>query len=252
MPQEPDSPSRRHPPTDQAVFTTTHWSVVLAAGQTSAPGAGEALETLCRIYWRPLYVFVRRQGHPPHDAQDLTQEFFARFLAKNYLGQVGPDKGRFRSFLLASLKHFLANEWDRAKTRKRGGEITFIPWDDAEVERQYHLQAPPELPAEKVYDRQWTLTLLDQVFDRLREEYAAAGKSQLFDAVQAHLSGAQNAPAYAQVAGQLQMSEGAVKVAVHRLRRRYGELLRAEIAQTLADPGELEDEMRFLFAELRR
>src|SRR5439155_21609356 len=148
-------------------FTTTHWSVVLAAGRSVSPQASEALEKLCRTYWYPLYAYARREGHTVHDAQDLTQEFFARFLAKDYLNQVEREKGRFRSFLLASLKHFLANERDRSNTLKRGGGCAFISWDDVEREGRVEVQAPQEWTAERVYERQWALTLIDQVFTRL-------------------------------------------------------------------------------------
>ena len=251
VPPEPDKPSDSSPRTSPAVFATTHWSVVLAAGHSSVAGAPEALEKLCRNYWYPLYAFVLRQGHDVPDAQDLTQAFFARFLEKNYLGQVTREKGRFRTFLLASLQHFLANEWDRAHAVKRGGHYTFVPWDDADAENQVSLEWASGLSAEAVYERQWALTLLDQVFARLREECVCADKAQLFEVLRVYLSGEKGAASYAEAAGQLNMSQGAVQVAVHRLRRRYGELLRAEIAHTVSRPGEIDEEIRHLFAALR-
>jgi len=235
----------------RAWFATTHWTVVLAAGRCDSTRAAQALEELCRTYWYPLYAYVRRQGRSPHDAQDLTQEFFARFLAKNYLTEVSRDKGRFRSFLLAALKHFLANEWDKAKTVKRGGSISFIPWDEAEVENRYQVEPTPELGADQLYERQWALTLIDRVFGRLGEECITAGKGELFEKLRIYLSGEKSAASYAVAAEQLQMTAGAVQVAVHRLRRRYGELLRAEIAQTVERPEDIDGEIRHLFAALR-
>ena len=232
-------------------FTTTHWSVVLAAGRSVSPQASEALEKLCRTYWYPLYAYARREGHTVHDAQDLTQEFFARFLAKDYLNQVEREKGRFRSFLLASLKHFLANERDRSNTLKRGGGCAFIPWDDLEREGRVEVQAPQEWTAERVYERQWALTLIEQVFARLREECRAAGKAELFETLRVYLSGEKSNASYAEAGERLQMSAGAVQVAVHRLRRRYGELLREEISQTVSRPEERDEEIRHLFAALR-
>ncbi len=231
-------------------FATTHWSVVLSATDSSGPDAQEALEKLCRTYWFPLYTYVRRQGFAAHDAQDLTQEFFARLLAKHYLRQVQVEKGRFRSFLLASLKHFLLNESDRACTRKRGGHLTFLSWDDLEVTRCDQTPLAPELPADQAYDRQWALTLLEQVFARLLEDCAAAGKAKLFDALKGYLSGSKSDASYGEVAAQLNMTAGSVQVAVHRLRRRYGELLRGEIAQTMSRPEEIDEEIRHLFAAL--
>ena len=230
-------------------FTITHWSVVLAAGQAASPQSEEALAALCRAYWRPLYAYVGRQGHNSHDAQDLTQEFFTRFLEKNYLAQVDRDKGRFRSFLLASMKHFLANEWDRANTLKRGGACAFIPWDEFDEAQQARLES--HLPPDQLYERQWALTLLDQVFTRLRNECVDAGKVELFDALRVYLSGEKSVASYADAAGPLGMTAGAVQVAVHRLRRRYGELLRAQIAHTVSRPEEVDEELRHLFAALR-
>ena len=232
-------------------FRTTHWSEVLTAVDAPSPQATAALEKLCRAYWYPLYAHVRRRGHGPDDAQELTQGFFARLLERNALAAVSPQKGKFRSFLLAAMNHFLANEWDRANAIKRGGRCAFISWDAEEEEAPERMGAPPGWTAERVYERQWALTLLDQVNARLRAECAAAGKREMFEALRPYLSGEQAAPAYAEVGARLKMSAGAVQVAVHRLRRRYGELLRQEIAQTVSRPAEVDEELRHLFSALR-
>jgi RNA polymerase sigma-70 factor (ECF subfamily) len=229
-------------------FTTTHWSVVLAAGDTRSPDQAQALEKLCRAYWYPLYVYVRRHGHSPEDAQDLTQEFFARLLAKNYLRQVAPHKGRFRSFLIAALKHFLANEWDKARTLKRGGDASFLSLDEANTEARYALEPADTLSGEKLFARRWALTVLEQVLARLRADYVAAGKDVLFERLKGCLTGEENMAPYAQLARELQMTEGAIKVAVHRLRERYGALLRAEIAQTVDRSEDVDEELRYLLS----
>ena len=232
-------------------FAMTRWSVVLAAGQNDSVGAKEALENLCRIYWPPLYAFVRRQGHSPADAQDLTQEFFARLLAKNYLGAVDPSKGRFRSFLLASLKHFLANEWDKAKAAKRGGGgLVLVPINTDAAETACGIDPADQVTPEKLFQRRWAMTLLEQVLARLREEHAASGKSGLFDELKGTLTGQRDSLPYAAIAMRLGMSEVAIKVTVHRLRQRYREILREEISHTVPGPGEIEDEIRALFSAL--
>lgn len=231
-------------------FATTHWSVVLEA-RNSPDEASTALETLCRTYWYPLYAFVRRAGHDPHSAQDLTQEFFARFLAKNYLSGVSREKGKFRSFLLAALKHFLADEWDKSQTVKRGGGKPLVSLDDETAEARYSLEPSHELTPDKIYERRWALTLLEQVLRHLEVEYESDGKKATFDALHPFLLGKQAATPYSKAASTLGMTEGAVKVAVHRLRRRYRELLRMEIANTVADAGEIEEELRHLLAALR-
>jgi RNA polymerase sigma-70 factor (ECF subfamily) len=227
-------------------FLTTRWSVVLAANGEST-SAQVALGKLCHAYWYPLYVYVRRQGEPPHDAQDLTQEFFSRLLAKGWLDGVDRERGRFRSWLLASLKHFLANEWDKSRAQKRGGGAALFSIDEVSAEERLRHE-PVDVSAEKLYERRWAWMLLDQVLARLRVEMAGAGKLALFEALKFCLTG-EKSP-YAQVAGRLRMSEGAVKVAVHRLRERYRALLRAEIAETVARPEEIEDELRALLAAL--
>lgn len=228
------------------IFATTHWTLVLAAGSGSSPAAGTALEELCRTYWYPLYVYVRRQGHSREDAEDLTQEFFARFLAKNYLAGVDSNRGRFRAFLLASLKHFLANEWDRSQRQKRGGGVAPLSLDWQDADTRYQIDPADNLSPDKLYDRTWAMTLLERVVARLRDESRAEGRGSQFEQLKFYLMvGSDKVPA-AEVAAALVMSEGAVRVAIHRLRRRYRELLRQEVAQTLADPGQAEEEMRVL------
>jgi len=231
-------------------FAVTHWSVVLAAGRSDSTHARSALEKLCRTYWQPIYAFVRRQGHSPHDAQDLTQEFFARLLEKKSLADVDRAKGRFRSFLLASLKHFLANEWDKARAQKRGGGQVLIPIDAQSAETACGVDPADQATAEKIFERRWALTLLDHALQRLREEHVREGKESLFEQLKVTLTESSRSVRYAEMASQLQMSEGAVKVAVHRLRQRYRELLRAEIADTVTTPAEVEEEIRALFSAL--
>jgi len=225
-------------------FATTHWSVVLAAGQPTLPQAAEALENLCRTYWYPLYAFVRRRGYSPEDAQDLTQEFLASLLSTHALGTVHPAKGRFRSFLLASLNHFLANEWDKARTLKRGGDQPAISLDTAET--RYRAEPSEDMSPDRIFERQWARTLLAQVAERLRQNYQAAGKGPLFEALQVYLSGEKGLAPYRETADQLGLSIDALKKAVERLRRRYGELLREEIAHTVSDPAEVDEEIRYL------
>jgi RNA polymerase sigma-70 factor (ECF subfamily) len=225
--------------------------VVLAAGHGSSPDREKALATLCETYWRPLYAFVRRQGHNAVDAQDLTQAFFTRILETDDFAGLHPDRGRFRSFLLASMRHFLANEWDRRKAQKRGGDIRLFSIDFEGGENRYMAEpADPRTP-EIAFDREWALTLLNQVHRKLREKYAQKGQARLFDKLKDLLTGAPPAESYGAVAADLEMTEGAVRVALHRLRRRFGELLRAEIAETVAEQTEIDDELRLLFTSLR-
>jgi RNA polymerase sigma-70 factor (ECF subfamily) len=235
---------------DPAAFCTTHWSVILRAGQGEESRVAEALEYLCRTYWQPLYTYIRRCGQGPEDAQDLTQEFFARLLARNTFVQADPRRGRFRSFLLASLKHFLAHEWEKARAQKRGGRVQLIPiqFDTAET-RIVQPIAPDESP-DRAFDRQWALSLLDVVVDRLRREYVGAAREGLFMGLKDTLAGERSEIPYRELAARLGMSEGAVKVAAHRLRHRYRELLREEIAQTVSGPDEVEEELRQLFDAL--
>jgi RNA polymerase sigma factor (sigma-70 family) len=231
-------------------FATTRWSVVMAAGTPASPRSADALAQLCQAYWYPLYAYVRRQGHSAHDAQDLTQEFFARLLEKNYLAAVSREKGRFRSFLLAALKHFLANEWDKARALKRGGGQEIIHLDAHDAETRYSLEPKEVLSADKIYERRWAMLLLDRVVNRLREEQVEAGKGDQFDLLKTCLLGERSSVPYLELAGQLRMSEGNVKVTVHRLRQRYRELLRAEIAETVVSPADVDEELRQLFAAL--
>jgi RNA polymerase sigma-70 factor (ECF subfamily) len=231
-----------------AQFATTHWSVVLAAGEQTSPESDRALAELCEAYWFPLYAFTRRQGYGPPDAQDLTQGFFSQLLEKSYLGMADPSRGRFRSFLLASLKHYLANEWDRKQTAKRGGNEIHVSFDEVEV--RYGREPGQHLVPELLFDRQWALSVLDQALVRLRAEFAAADKARLFDRVKGCLSGENISGSYAQLAAGLGMSEGALKVTVHRMRVRFRELIRGVVAQTLANPGEVEEELRYLITVL--
>ena len=229
----------------EAWFLTTHWSVVLSAREQQSAQSAAALEPLCRTYWHPLYAYVRRRGQSPADAQDLTQEFFARLLEKDSLHSVARAKGKFRTFLLVLLKRFLADEWDKARTQKRGGGQVFcVDWSSAETR---FLQQPVEhLTPEKVFEQRWALTLLDQVYARLEREYRDQGRRALFDALQFALTGSRSAVPYMELARQLQTTDGAVRVAVHRLRQRYRELLREAIADTVSCPEEVEEELRHL------
>lgn len=228
---------------------TTQWSAVLAAGRGDTTNSPAALEELCRNYWPPLYAYVRRLGHSPHDAQDLTQEFFARLLEHNVVAKADRERGRFRSFLLASLKNFLAHEWEKAGAQKRGGHAHTISLDSDTAETYLQPAAADDTP-EKAYDRQWALTLLDVVLRRLREEYVASGRDGLFLALKETLTGTRSEIPYRDLGARLGMSEGAVRVAAHRLRQRYRDLLREEIAHTVAGPAEAEEELRQLFAAL--
>lgn len=231
-------------------FRTTHWSVVLVAGQAGAPSAEAALENLCRAYWYPLYAYVRRQGQNAHDAQDLTQEFFARMLEKRYLQLADRERGRFRSFLLKSLQHFLVNEWARGQAQKRGGGAQFIALDEEAAERIYQQEPAAQLAPETLYDKRWAVTLLDRAMAKLQADYVTDGKGELFDRLKGILLSEGTAQVYRELAGPLGLSEGAVKVAVHRLRQRFRDAVRAEIAQTVATPAEVDEELRCLMAAM--
>jgi RNA polymerase sigma-70 factor (ECF subfamily) len=232
-------------PPHRPAFVTTHWSVVLIAGRNDTARAHDALPKLCQTYWHPLYAYVRRRGHSPEDAQDLTQEFFARLLAKNAVATVSPDKGRFRSFLLASLNHFLSDAWDKARAQKRAAGRT-VSLDTQTAETWLSQQPAQNLTPEKAFELRWAITLLEQVYRRLEEEHRQLGRSMLFDALRMTLAGPGNAAPYATLARKLNMNEGAVKVAVHRLRRRYRAMLREAIADTVGTEGEVEEELRYL------
>lgn len=229
-------------------FVTTHWSAVLQAGRADSPPAEAALAELCQSYWYPLYAYLRRLGRSPEDAEDLTQEFFARLLAKNYLAEVDREKGRFRSFLLVALKRFLANEWDRVRAKKRGGGQATLSLDQALAESRYHLEPAHHVTPEVLFDRQWARTLLDQVLARLQQEHAETGRTELFERLRGCLSRESGDVPYAALGAPLRLTEAAVKMAVQRLRRRYRELLRQEIRRTVERPEEVEDELRHLFA----
>jgi RNA polymerase sigma-70 factor (ECF subfamily) len=231
-------------------FTTTHWSVVLAAGQTANPAAQEALETLCRAYWYPLYAYVRRLGHDEDMAKDLTQAFFARVLEKNYVGRADRERGRFRSFLLTTLKRFLTDEWDKAQARKRGGGKTILSLDDDAAEDRYRQEPADEASPDKLFDRHWALDVMAQAADRLRREYHAAGKADLFDRLQEFLDGDLAGSSYAEAAARWGMTENTLKSHVRRLRLRNRELLRSVIADTVAAPGQIDEELDALRAAL--
>ena len=229
------------------IFATTHWTVVLTAGNRSTPQSDGALEQLCRTYWFPLYAYVRRRGHTKEDAEDSVQAFFARFLAKNYLEGLSAERGRFRAFLLASLKHFLINEWKKSQRLKRGGGDAVLSLDWETADTKFQVAATNEPSPDKVFDREWALALLAKVIERLQKECEADGKAKLFEQLKIFLTAGKDGTAQAEVAKALGMEEGAVRVAIHRLRKRYRELLRAEIAQTLADDADVDEEMRALF-----
>ncbi|NUQ62226.1 MAG: sigma-70 family RNA polymerase sigma factor [Pirellulales bacterium] len=229
-------------------FDATRWTLVLsAAGGTHTPSSAAAMAELCAIYWYPLYAFIRRRGHDAHEAEDLVQEFFARLLVKDFLAGVSPEKGRFRSFLLAAFKHFLANEYDRAGAQKRGGARTVIALDALGADSRWRLEPADTLTPEKLFERRWALAVLEQVLARLQAEMTAAGKGPLYEALKEFLGG-EGRDTYAEVGTKLGMSSGAVKVAVHRLRRRWRQVLREEIAQTVADPAEIDAEIRYLLS----
>jgi RNA polymerase sigma-70 factor (ECF subfamily) len=243
------------PPVDavarQPVFATTHWSVVLTAGRSDAPQVRAALEKLCQTYWYPLYAYVRRRGYAPADAEDLTQAFFAWLLERDWLQGADQQRGRFRSFLLTSFSRFLANEWDKTRMQKRGGgRIISLPFGVADSRCAF--EPVDHLTPEQSFEWRWALALLDQVMNRLGAEFAQDGKTEVFEVLKPCLLGERTAQPYAILASKLAMTEGSIKVAVHRLRRRYRQLLRDEIANTVAKPEEIEEELRYLFAVLAR
>jgi RNA polymerase sigma factor (sigma-70 family) len=233
-----------------AQFVTTRWSVVLEAGERDSPQATEALETLCRDYWYPLYAYVRRQGHSPHDAQDLTQEFFARLLDRNYVRLADRNRGRFRTFLLTSLKHFLINEWNKSNREKRGGGRQVISLDAEKSETRFQAEPADHRTPEKAFERRWALLVLGRVLDQLQGELVAEGRGPLFDELKSFLLGEEIESSYTDIAGRLGMTEGNLKVTIHRLRRRYRELLRKEISMTVDDPEAIDEEIRDLIMTL--
>lgn len=235
------------------VFETTQWSVVLQAGQDSTAEAQVALERLCRAYRYPLYVHVRRRGWSPEDSEDLTHQFLARFIARKYLQKADPERGRFRSFLLTSLKRFLADEWDRVRTQKRGGGEPALSWDGVDPEERYRMEpVDPAATPDELYDRHWAGTLLLGVMARMRVEYETAGKLALFDQLKAMEWGERAPGAYAEVGAVLGMQEGAVKVAAHRLRVRIREEIRRAVLSTVSSPDEVEGELGYLRSLLSR
>ncbi len=229
------------------VFATTHWTVVLAAGKRATPQSDAALEELCRTYWFPLYAYVRRRGHTKEDAEDLTQAFFARFLAKNYLAGLSAERGRFRAFLLASLKHFLINDWKKSQRQKRGGGEAPLSLDWQTADTKFQVASTTEPSPDKVFDREWALALLAKVIGRLQKECESGGREKLFEQLKIFLTTGKDESAQGKAAKALGMEEGAVRTAIHRLRKRYRQLLRDEIAQTLADAADVDEEMRALF-----
>jgi DNA-directed RNA polymerase specialized sigma24 family protein len=232
-------------------FPTTSWTMISAAGGV-ANGSRQALNDLCAAYWPPVYAFIRRKGHSPDEAEELTQEFFARILERGGLAAADRQRGKFRSFLLASVSNYLANEWDRATARKRGSGIPALSLDVTVGEERLHREPCDQLTPEALFERQWALTLLSRVLDRLREEQTVKGQPVLFARLQGFLTGDQERGCYESVALDLKMSEGSARIAVHRLRRRYGELVREEIMALVNDPGEVEAEIRYLLDALGR
>jgi len=232
------------------VFATTHWSIVLAAGQADSERQSEALEKLCQAYWYPLYAYVRRRGYAPEDAKDLTQGFFATFLEKGYLNRADQGRGRFRTFLLTSIENFLHGAHDRACAQKRGGGKPVFSLDEIIAEGRYQREPEAELTAAKVFEKRWAATLLEEVLRKLRAEYAERGRLELFDQLKPHLWREEDAVPYARLSSELHMTVNALKSTVHRLRRHYRELLREEIAHTVADANEVDDEIRYLMRVL--
>lgn len=232
------------------LFLTTHWSVVLAAKDKNSPGCSQALEALCRAYWYPLYAFVRGSGYSPHDAQDLTQGFFEKLLAKDYLRVVQPEKGRFRTFLKVALKRFLVHEWERAKAEKRGGGQSVLSFDKDMAEQRFQTQSLHALGPDQIYDRQWALTLLAEAGSRLDREYYRAGKADEMATLKPYLTAERGEIPYFQIAAALSISEGAARVAAHRLRKRFRELFREVIAETVSESAEVDEELRHVIAAL--
>jgi RNA polymerase sigma factor (sigma-70 family) len=248
--QTTDTPSSQ-PVRERSIFVTTRWSMVLVAGGESEH-AQDALEKLCQNYWYSLYAYVRRRGRSPEDAKDLTQEFFTRILQRNWLKDADREKGRFRSFLLGAMNHFLSDEWDKARAQKRGGGVAPLPLEFDTAETRFSREPADNVTPEQIFERRWALTLLEQVLNHLREDYEREGRTELFALLNPCLIGDRTAQPYGDLAKQLGVSEGTVKAAVHRMRQRYRQLLRDEIANTIAEPGEVDEELRHLFAVLAR
>jgi RNA polymerase sigma-70 factor (ECF subfamily) len=232
-------------------FETTQWSLVLAARTGNSAESRIALEALCEAYWFPLYAFIRREGHAAEEARDLTQGYFARLVERRDLKDVRPELGRFRSFLLVSVKHFLSNELDRERAKKRSPGPPLVSLDAQDAENRYRFEPVDALTPETLFERKWAMTVLERTLGRLGEEWNRGQKEERFEALRPHLTGDAPAASYRELGETLGMSEEAVRVAVHRLRRRFGELLRDEIADTVGEPGEVDDEIRYLLGVLR-
>jgi RNA polymerase sigma factor (sigma-70 family) len=243
-----ESPSRDTVPATAIGFHTTHWTVVLAARDKEGAGASEALAALCSTYWYPIYAFIRRQGSSPHDAEDLTQEFFSRFLERNALMNVHPTGGKFRSFLLTCLKNFLANERERAQAQRRGGGRVVIPLESTDAETRYSLEPVDNQTPEAIFERRWAFAVLERTMKRLRREFASADKEEFFEQLQGFLPGGGASVSREELAVQRGVSVGAIDVAIHRLRQRFGMLLREEVLQTVSSETELEEEIRHLIS----
>jgi len=245
------NPTGKNPPPREQ-FPQTRWSVLLAARDDHDEArAAAALDELCRAYWFPLYVYVRRRGFSPHDAEDLTQGYFAALIEKDYLAGADRERGKLRSFLLVTLKHFIADEWSKASALKRGAGKTPISIDAADAEERYALEPTDEQSPDRLYEKRWALTLLDNVLEQLRTDYSTAGQLELFDALKKFLSWNSGREAYREVAARLGMKENAVRVAIFRLRRRYGDLLRSQVADTVMTADEIPTELEYLFTVLR-
>ena len=242
FPVDPDGGN----PVPVGAFMTTHWTTVLNAGDVESPEVTRAMSRLCRIYWYPLYTYVRRQGHDAEEAKDLTQEFFARLLARNYLRTADRQKGKFRWFLMAAMENFLAKEWRDARRLKRGGGQPVFSLDEVDAENRYRFEPEETMTAEKIYERRWALTLLDRAMQRLRAEFQESDKGGLFEALQVFLSGERTEDTHEEIGARFNMTKGAVGVAVHRMRKRYGELLREEVADTVAGPEGVNEELHYL------
>jgi RNA polymerase sigma factor (sigma-70 family) len=237
-------------PSPRATFNTTHWSVVVTATCGNDDRARAALTRLCQTYWYPLYAYVRRRGHTAHDAQDLTQAFFAQILERQSLVRASPELGKFRTFILTALNRFLVSEWRQANAQKRGGGRDLLSLDWAAAEERFDLEPSSNASPDKLFEKQWALTVLDDVLKRLEEEYKTAGRTELFRELKQTLMGRRETQPYTELAAKLGLSESAIKVNVHRLRKRYRELIRLELAATVEDPHDVEAELHYLFRVL--
>jgi RNA polymerase sigma-70 factor (ECF subfamily) len=231
-------------------FLTTHWSIVVSAAASGSPHTRESLERLCELYWRPVYAYIRRRGLTADEAADLTQQFFTTFLEKNFVRAADPGRGRFRSFLLTAVKHFLCNEWDRARARKRGGGIVIVPLDVDKAEHEFRHEPATVVTPERLFEYRWALTVLEGALEDLRLEQERAGKAAIFACLRPYLTGGQGDEDYGQAARTLQSTPGAVRVAVHRLRRRFRAILLEHVGRTVDDPSGIDAELRYLAAAL--